>query len=102
MAFTVSIPAVSDFDVNVNYSIVPIDASAILDYSVLSGTATIPVTETSTTINVPIVGDLVDEWNEQFAVNLTATATSTIGDGQATGTIIDDDTGVLLQRDGFE
>lgn len=41
--------------------------------------------------NVSIVGDLVDEGDEQFNGNLSAASISMIGDGQAVGTIFDDD-----------
>ena len=48
-------------------------------------------------------GDVIDEFDEQFTVNISATSSSTIGDGQAIGTIIDNDSGGdPIYRHGFE
>ena len=103
MAFTVSIASAVGADVAVTYSTSPIDATVVLDYLAATGTATIAAGGTSTTINVPIVGDVFDEWDEQFNVNIAATSSSTIGDGQAVGTIIDNDSGGdPVFRNGFE
>lgn len=103
MSFTVSIPAPLAQATSVTYGVVPLDATPVLDYTAVTGTATIGAGNTSTTINVPIIGDTLDEWDEQFLVNIVATASSTIGDGQAVGTIIDNDSGGdPVFRNGFE
>ncbi len=103
MVFTVSIPAAAAQATSVTYSTSPIDASAGSDYTAVTGTATITAGNTSTSIGVPIIGDTVDEWDEQFTVNLAATASSTLADGQAVGTIVDDDSGGdPVYRNGFE
>lgn len=103
MSFTVSIPAPLAQATSVTYGVVPLDATPVLDYTAVTGTATIGAGNTSTTINVPIIGDTLDEWDEQFLVNIVATASSTIGDGQAVGTIIDNDSGGdPIYRNGFE
>ena len=41
-------------------------------------------------LSVPVYGDVLDEANESFFVNLDASG-ATIADGQAVGTILDDD-----------
>lgn len=103
MGFTVSIPAPLAQATSVTYGVVPLDATPVLDYTAVTGTATISAGNTSTTINVPVIGDTLDEWNEQFLVNIVATASSSIGDGQAVGTIIDNDSGGdPIFRNGFE
>ncbi len=62
------------------------------DYQAASGVATFAPNTTSTTVSVQVVGDLDDESDETFLVNLSgASANSTIADGQAVGTIFDDD-----------
>jgi hypothetical protein len=47
--------------------------------------------ETSKTITVQVNGDLLDEPNETFLVNLSDAMDATIVDGQGVGTILDDD-----------
>lgn len=101
LTFAVSIANPAGTDVTVNFSTSPIDATANVDYTTTAGTATIVASATSATLIVPIVGDLVDEGDEQFNVNLSATSTSMIGDGQAVGTIIDDD-GDEVFKNSFE
>ena len=64
------------------------------DYTATTGTLTFPANSSaSQTISVPVVGDIDDEPNESFKVNLTLTddAKADIGDGEGIGTIIDDD-----------
>jgi hypothetical protein len=47
--------------------------------------------EHSKIVEVPVIGDTALETDETFAVNLTEVVNATIADGQATGTILDDD-----------
>lgn len=47
--------------------------------------------QSTQTFTVQVVGDVVDEPNETYFVNLSAPTNATIGDGQGVGTIIDDD-----------
>jgi 6-phosphogluconolactonase (cycloisomerase 2 family) len=62
------------------------------DYQPASGTATFASMTTATTVTVQVVGDLNDEDDETFTLNLAgASANATIADAQATGTIYDDD-----------
>ena len=46
-------------------------ATAVSDYTAISGTVTIPSGSTTATISVPVTGDTTVESNEQFFVNLT-------------------------------
>ena len=46
---------------------------------------------TTQTVTVLVNGDLLDELNETFFVNLSAPSNATLGDGQGLGTITDDD-----------
>ena len=103
MVFTVSIPAAAGANASVTYGTAPIDATPGVDYTAVTGTATINAGATSTTINVPVLGDAIDEWDEQFIVNIAATSSSTLSDGQAVGTIIDNDAGGdPIFRNGFD
>lgn len=61
------------------------------DYSATSGLLTFGIGETSKTIYVPILGDTVDEDNEDFTVTLSSPVNAVIADGTAKGTITNDD-----------
>ena len=64
------------------------------DYAGASGKLTITAGDTSKTIEVTTLEDLVDEENETFTLTLTASnlpAGVTLDDAEATGTITDDD-----------
>ena len=62
------------------------------DYTAASGTVTFPANSTAPqTVTVPILGDTAVEPDETFVVNLTGPINATIADGQATGTITNDD-----------
>ncbi|MBN1155718.1 PKD domain-containing protein [candidate division KSB1 bacterium] len=91
MTFTVSLSAASASNVSVDYQTANGTAVAPGDYTSASGTAVIAAGNTSTTINIPIIDDLLDENDEVFTINLSNPVKATIGDGQGTGTIQDND-----------
>ena len=67
-------------------------ASAASDFGALSNVlGTIAAGETSTVITVAISGDTVFERNETLTVTLSSPTNATIADGQATGTIVNDE-----------
>ena len=51
------------------------------DYSDVTGTATITAGSTTTTVNVPITNDLLDENSENFTLDLSSPSGATISDG---------------------
>ncbi len=62
------------------------------DYQAASGVAIFAPNTTTTTVTVHVVGDNANEGDETFLVNLSgASSNSTLADGQAVGTIYDDD-----------
>lgn len=62
------------------------------DYQAGAGVATFAASTTSTTVTVQVVGDETDEDDETFLVNLSGqSGNATIADGQASGSIRDDD-----------
>ena len=89
--FTVTLSAVSGRDVTVNFATADGTATAGLDYLATAGTLTIPAGSLVGTIVVPVVGDLLDEPDETFTVNLAAPVNATLGVAQGLGTILDDD-----------
>ena len=67
-------------------------ATAGADYTTSSGTASLPSGGCKcATVNVPVLGDAVDESDETFVVNLSNPSAGTIDDGQGVGWIQDDD-----------
>jgi YVTN family beta-propeller protein len=89
--FVVSLSAPSGNTVTVPYSTSDGTAIAGTDYSSTSGTLTFDPGVTTMTVNVPVVGDILDEDDETLFVNIANPQNGTIADGQAVGTIIDDD-----------
>jgi ribosomal protein L35AE/L33A len=89
--FTVSLSAVSSQTVTVNFATANGTASAGNDYQSASGTVTFNAGEMSKPITVLVNGDVLNEANETFFVNLTVPTNTTINDGQGLGTITNDD-----------
>jgi Calx-beta domain-containing protein len=96
--FTVTLSAPSVQDVLVVYATLNSTATFNQDYQrVFGNTLVIPAGSTSVTATVRIVGDFLIEPDEQFFVLLQSPQNATIADGQATGTIINDDSNGKLQ-----
>jgi hypothetical protein len=69
------------------------------DYTAVSGTVTFPPGSTTQPVSVPVIGDLLDEPDETFFVNLTSPTNATIADGQGVGTILDNDPAPVMSID---
>ena len=90
--FTVSLSAPSGQTVTVKYATGGGTATAGSDYAAIAlTTLTFTPGQTSKTISVQVKGDVVDEPNETFNVNLSAATNATIADAQGVGTITDND-----------
>src|SRR5205085_1407752 len=61
------------------------------DYQAAVGTLTFAAGQTTRTVTVLVNGDVIDEPDETFVLNLTGAANATLGDDQGQGTILDDD-----------
>ena len=61
------------------------------DYVTRSSPVVLPAGTSSIQATVQMIGDLLDEADEFFLVNLTGPSNATLSDDQATGTILDDD-----------
>lgn len=94
--FTVSLSAVSSSDVTVDFATADGTATEGDDYTATNGSLTIPAGATSANIEVPVLGDTLEEGNETFVVTLSNPANAAIADGEGTATIIDDDGPPLL------
>ncbi|BFM39775.1 Calx-beta domain-containing protein [Synechocystis sp. LKSZ1] len=103
LTFTVTLSQTSSQPVSVNYSTAtPAGHTATpsniatptnpADYTATNGTLTIPAGQLIGQINVPIIGDTLDENSETFVVNLSNPSNAVIQKAQAIGTIEQDDT----------
>ena len=87
--FTVSLSKASGQTVSVFYSTAAGTATANDDYQTKSATVTFNPGETSKTVTILVIGDVLTEPNETFFVNLSSPNHATIADNQGQGTIID-------------
>ena len=91
MLFTVRLSVASGKTVTVNYATADQTAVAGQDYTAKSGILTFTPGQTSKTISIPILGDVVAEEKETLAVKLTVPANATLSVSQGIGTILDND-----------
>lgn len=90
-SFNVSLSQPSGFATSVNFTTANGTATATQDYAASSGTVSFAPGEVVKAATVTVNGDLVTELNETLLVNLNTPTLLTISDGQALGTILDDD-----------
>jgi uncharacterized delta-60 repeat protein len=90
--FTVSLSAAGSQTVTVDYATANGTATAGSDYQSTSGTLVFAPGETSKQILVNVMGDVVEEADETFVVNLTNATNSNNTSAQGMGTIQNDDT----------
>jgi len=91
ISFIVTLSDPYDQPVTVHYSTADNVAVAGKDFNALIGTLTFAPGETSKTIAVAIKGDLIDEFDETFLVNLSGANNALIVNAQGVGTIVDND-----------
>ena len=94
--FTVTLSAVSGQAVTVNYATANGSAVEPNDFASSTGTLTFAPGEITKTILVAVKGDVLDEVNESFNVNLSTPVNATIADGVGLGTLTDDDASPTL------
>ena len=83
--FTVTLSAPSGRNVTVNYATANSTAVQPGDYTTTSGTLTFTPGQVTKTVSVPVVGDVLDEIDEAFFVNLSVPTNATIADSQGSG-----------------
>ena len=89
--FTVSLSNASNFTVGVSFYSVSTDAFADFDYQSTLGRLTFAPGTTSQTITVPVIGDTIDEFDEQFRIFLAYPLNGNLSDGRGLATILDND-----------
>jgi hypothetical protein len=90
-AFNVRLSVASTQTVTVNYDTVAGTATAGSDFTGTTGTLTFAPGETSKNVNVPVLGDEMDEDSETFKLRLAAPLNATLTTSEASATITDDD-----------
>ena len=90
-SFTVTLSAASTQTVTVDFATANGTATQPADYTQRTGTVTFTPGQTTQLITIPVVGDVLDEANETFFVNLTNPTNATVADAQGVGTITDND-----------
>ena len=91
LLFTVTLSAPSGVNSQVRLTTANGTALAGSDYGAKDVTLTIRAGSTTASLAVTVRGDAVDEPDETFAVVASAPVNVTLADGEAVGTILDDD-----------
>ena len=97
MAFSVTLSQASNQWVRLRYSLIDDTAEAQVDYKPRAGyrlgfgRVYIAPGTTNATISVILIDDQLDDGDKSFAVKLSHPNSATIADGEATGTIVDND-----------
>jgi hypothetical protein len=89
--FTVMLSAASDAKVTVDYATADETATAGIDYRPTRGTLTFAPGVMARTISVSVIRDTTHEPDETFSLHLSSPSGATIENGQARGSIADDD-----------
>jgi hypothetical protein len=96
-SFTVALSDPVEEEVTVDYATEDGAAKAPADYQGSSGELSFAPNEQTKTITVPVRGDTRDEPDETFGVRLANVRNASIQDGDARGTIADDDPAPALR-----
>jgi len=98
-SFVVSLNHASKLPITLNWLSVNGTASSPADYTHGGGTLTIPANATSASITRPVIGDALDEDNENFHIDLSNASAGSISDARGTIVINDDDAAPTLSFD---
>ncbi|MBX7187700.1 MAG: hypothetical protein K1Y01_21340 [Vicinamibacteria bacterium] len=98
--FTIALSSANPSPITVLASTAGGTATSGVDFSPTTNTVlTFDPGTVSRTLTIPVAGDVIDEADETFVVNLTGAVNAIVVDSQAIGTIIDDDTATLAIND---
>ena len=98
--FTLTLSGPSVEAIAVRATTAPGTATASADYNSINTAVVFQPGTVTRTVDVTINGDTALESNETFTVNLTEPFATTIADGQGIGTILDDDSLLVLEESG--
>ncbi len=99
LTFTVTLSAASNLTVTANFATADNTANAGVDYQATTVALTFNPGDTTKMVSVTIVGDVTNEADETFFVNISSPTNATTSDAQGVGTILNDDAPVLLIDD---
>ncbi|MBM3823711.1 MAG: hypothetical protein FJ404_12635, partial [Verrucomicrobia bacterium] len=100
--FTVTLSAASGQTVTVSFSTESDSAKAGEDFIAASGSLTFAPGQTSKSIGIPVLGDIVNEPDEQFRVVLASPSNAAIARTNAVGTILNDDDAPKIRAEDLE
>lgn len=98
--FTLTLSGPSIEAIAIRATTAPGTATASSDYNSIDAVAIFQPGIVTRTVDVAIIGDTNLEPNETFTVNLSDAFGTTIADGTGVGTILDDDTLLMLEESG--
>jgi Glycosyl hydrolases family 16/Calx-beta domain len=99
--FKVTLSAAIAKDVTVSYTTKDNTATGGKDFTIKTGTVTIPAKSTESTIEIVVLGDTLKQIDKQFEVVLSNPINATIGTAIGTGTIRNDDTFLFVPSEGY-
>ena len=91
LVFPVTLSGASAFPITVSYRTVDGTAEAGIDYTAGVGELSFAPGKTERSVTIAVIDDELDEADETFLVQLDAVVNATMADGEATGTISDED-----------
>ena len=91
VVFAVTLGRASSGTVTVEYATADGNATAGEDYTATSGTLTFAAGVVERSVSVPVLDDAKNEVEETFTLTLSNASGAIIGDGEATGTIVNSD-----------
>ncbi len=95
LAFTLTLDAPSRKDINVDFLTADQTATAGSDYNAAAGTVTFPRGSSMARVRIQIIGDMEVENDESFKLTLSNPVNAILKNSEATGTILNDDTGTV-------
>lgn len=98
--FTVTLSGPSVEAIAIRAVSTPVTATASTDYNSVNVVVIFQPGTITRTFDVTVNGDTILEPNETFLVNLTESFGATVADGEGVGTILDDDTLLVLEESG--
>src|ERR1043165_7727192 len=98
--FTLTLSGPSVEAIAVRVITTPGTATESSDYNPINLVVIFQPGDVTHTFDVPIIGDTNLESNETFFVNISEAFATTVADGQGVGTILDDDTLLVLEESG--
>ena len=101
MVFEVKATGTIETAISFNYTVEGISATPDEDFTATTGSATIEVGQTGTTINVGMLDDDINEVEEKFKVTIQDAQNATIKDAEAIGVIDDNDSPSSFNSDGY-